>query len=93
MIELSFRRTNGLAAKTDLTKLKKIAVGISQIHQGWESTLTYSDEYQCYIELSEGTPNLRGNSEGAANEVTDEYAKSVYQLESGSKGPGLMALP
>jgi hypothetical protein len=61
-----------------MQKLLPVAEGTSQIHLGWESTLTFSHELESFVELSGGPPDVRGNSDGDACEVDDEYAKRVY---------------
>jgi len=82
MIGLQFKRADGTYARADMAQLKKLADGISQIHKNWSGTLVYCKEFDCFIELSEAPADIRGNSEGAAVEVDENYARSVYGLSN-----------
>ncbi|RJG12034.1 hypothetical protein D3879_01525 [Pseudomonas cavernicola] len=78
MIGLKFKRLDGTYTQVDMGKLQSLADGVSQIHHAWASTLVYCKELDAVIELSEAPPDIRGNSEGAAEEVDAAYAASVY---------------
>lgn len=78
MIPLVVKCLDGTNKTVDMTGLQRIAKGESELHPGWSSTLTFSSEMSAFIELSGAPPDVRGNSEGAANEVDDDYALRVY---------------
>ncbi|WP_158753790.1 hypothetical protein [Dyella sp. S184] len=78
MIPLKVKCLNGAQKQIDMSTLKRVAKGVSQIHPGWSSTLTFSEELSAFVELSGAPPDIKGNSEGASNEVDDAYAKHVY---------------
>jgi hypothetical protein len=80
MIGLKFKRLDGTYAEVDMTKLQSLGDGVSRIHHNWASTLVYCKELGAFIELSEASPDLRGNSEGAAEEVDAAYAELVYKV-------------
>lgn len=78
MIALKFKRLDGSYEQTDMGSLQFLADGVSKIHFPWESTLVYCKEFGALIELSEAPQDIRGNSEGAAEEVNSIYASEVY---------------
>ena len=78
MIPLEIISLDGTKRRIDMERLTRVAKGVSQIHPGWRSTLTFSDELGAFVELSAAEPDVRGNGEGAAAEVDDAYAKRVY---------------
>lgn len=78
MIPLTLTRLNGKTVNVDLTRLQRLAEGTSQLRPGWASTLTFCQELDGFVELSEAPQDVRGNSQGAALEVDDTYAERVY---------------
>lgn len=78
MIPLKVIGLDGTYKQIDMMKLKRVAKGISQLHPGWSSTLAFSEELKVFVELSGAPPDIKGNSDGAAVEVDDTYAKRVY---------------
>lgn len=82
MIALKFKRLDGTYAQVDMASLQSLADGVSKIHHAWASTLVYCKQLDALIELSEAPPDIRGNSEGAAEEVDLTYAAAVYGVSS-----------
>lgn len=81
MIPLTFKRMNGNDQVVPMDQLVRLGDGLSEINKGWASTLVYSKELDALIELSEGEPDYRGNSPGAAIEVSRDYAARVYGVK------------
>ena len=78
MIPLVVKCLDGTSKTVDMAVLQRVAKGESELHPGWSSTLTFSSALNAFIELSGAPADVRGNSEGAANEVDDDYALRVY---------------
>lgn len=78
MIPVVVKCLDGENKTVDMIRLQHVAKGQSELHPGWSSTLTFSSELNAFIELSGAPSDIRGNSEGAVNEVEDDYALRVY---------------
>lgn len=78
MIPLVVKCLDGTSRIVDMAGLRRVAKGESELHSGWSGTLAFSGELGAFIELSGAPTDVRGNSEGAAAEVGDDYALRVY---------------
>lgn len=78
MIPLVVKCLDGTNKTVDMMRLRQVAKGKSELQPGWDSTLTFSSELNAFIELSGAPADIRGNSEGAVNEVEDDYALRIY---------------
>lgn len=76
-----YKALNDSTVTFDLDEAVRVVKGYSSIRQGWQSLIIYNVPTRSFVELRSSPPDYKGNSADEAEEVTDKYVSSNFQLQ------------
>ena len=80
MLPCDYVATDGTIVRFDLKSATGVVRGSSGIKRSWTATVVFVPATAAFVELRSSPQDIRGNSEGEAQEVSPTYLQSTFGL-------------
>jgi len=80
MLPCDYTATDGTIVRFDLESAVGVVRGFSGVKRSWTATIVFIPSTAAFVELRSAPQDIRGNSEGEAQEMSSNYLQSNFGL-------------
>ncbi|MCF8069328.1 MAG: hypothetical protein K9L30_12150 [Desulfobacterales bacterium] len=81
MMPCKYLGIDGVEKMLDLDNVVDIVRGDSKKKIGWSALIVFDPSSKTFVELRDSPPDVKGNSEDEAEEVTPSYISSAFNID------------